>query len=298
MALAQATLVEPPQRLRWVPAGQKVRGAQHVRDSKPNQDDLRWQPIGERGVVLAVSDGHGSDHCFRSHTGAQLAVKVAVDLLAKVVSAKPGPPDEGTSVRVWNQLPLMLTSLWVAAVRRDLQERPFTVDEQALLRTVEGAAGGATDQQLLAYGATLLAVAATERYLMLLQIGDGEILLVADDSEEALSALPEDPTLIANETPSLCLPHAHECFRRRVLRLDGAVPRLVLLITDGYPNSFETGAGFRQVGRDLRDAIRRRGLDAVEADLARWLDEASREGSGDDCTLGLIWREDALPEEA
>jgi hypothetical protein len=40
--------------------------------------------------------------------------------------------------------------------------------------------------------------------------------------------------------------------------------------------------------------LRADGIDPINASLKGWLEEATRSGSGDDCTLGLIVRMDAL----
>jgi hypothetical protein len=67
-------------------------------------------------------------------------------------------------------------------------------------------------------------------------------------------------------------------------------PGIVLLSTDGYSNSFATADDFLRVGSDYMQAIRTEGAEAVEKKLPAWLQEASREGSGDDITVGIIYR--------
>jgi hypothetical protein len=70
-------------------------------------------------------------------------------------------------------------------------------------------------------------------------------------------------------------------------------PALILVSTDGYANSFGSEADFRKVGSDLLDLLRNDGLDKVNANLDAWL-EASRSGSGDDVTLGCLFRRDSV----
>ena len=100
-----------------------------------------------------------------------------------------------------------------------------------------------------------------------------------------------DRRLFANETTSLAGKQAWRDFRVAFQALSGPPPALVLLTTDGYPNSFRDDQGFLQVGADLVQLIRADGLDAVRANLDTWLSEASAAGSGDDITVALIWRE-------
>jgi hydrogenase maturation factor len=66
---------------------------------------------------------------------------------------------------------------------------------------------------------------------------------------------------------------------------------LIVVTTDGYPKSFTTDADFLQVAPDLLRAIRSEGYDAVTGKLSAWLNDASLAGSGDDMSLGLLYRD-------
>jgi hypothetical protein len=147
----------------------------------------------------------------------------------------------------------------------------------------------------------------TERFLLYLQLGDGDILTVAADGR-VTRPLPQDERLFANETTSLCSPGgqgkqrnqprapagAWSEFRARVQIQRPPSPALILVSTDGYANSFGSEADFLKVGSDLLDLLRSDGLDKVNASLGAWLEEASRSGSGDDVTLGCLFRRDSV----
>ncbi|HEV2763846.1 MAG TPA: protein phosphatase 2C domain-containing protein, partial [Pyrinomonadaceae bacterium] len=173
--------------------------------------------------------------------------------------------------------------------------RPFTKEELEKVEKKDGpqALKLVACNPLLAYGATSLTVAVAESFALYLQLGDGEILNVSGAGEVA-RALPEDERLFANETTSLCTPDAEKNFRVRLQPFAGEPPALVVLSTDGYVNSFSDSAGFFKVGSDLLEMLRADGFDPINASLKGWLEEATRSGSGDDCTLGLICRMDAL----
>jgi hypothetical protein len=147
----------------------------------------------------------------------------------------------------------------------------------------------------LAYGATSLSVLLTPTYALYLQLGDGEIINVSAQGE-IKQPLPEDARLLANETTSLCLDKAAEDFLFAVYPHGaGDLPALILLTTDGYYNSFSTTAGFHQVGSDLIQMLRDPdGFGTVNRSVKSWLEEATAAGSGDDCTLAIICRMDAL----
>ena len=297
---------------RWSVITASVPGASHARTGLPNQDAVGHSagaqapgPAPGEPLVLALADGHGSPHCFRSDVGSRIAVDVALHTLSRFLRDRHDLPG-GEVDREAPRLPAELVERWLEQVGRHLAEHPFASEEIALLRAkteapADADALRATPAELpdgaaaLAYGSTLLAVALTDGFALFLQLGDGDILLVPDGEGEPQPALPPDPALIANETTSLCMPQAQRHFRYRFLALDDAAPRLILASTDGYPNSFQDDADFRKVGSDLRNTLRTDGMAPVAQALPGWLSDASLEGSGDDATLGLLWRLDPAP---
>jgi hypothetical protein len=107
--------------------------------------------------------------------------------------------------------------------------------------------------------------------------------------------MPEDERLCGNQTTSLCDRESWREFRVVFHALAETAPALVLVATDGYANSFRDDAGFLQVGTDLLLILRTDGLEAVKKDLESWLTETSQEGSGDDITLGVLYRQGTIP---
>src|SRR5208282_1676163 len=84
-------------------------------------------------------------------------------------------------------------------------------------------------------------------------------------------------------------------FRIRFQPVEQMLPALILLSTDGYANSFRTDADFLKVGSDILATMRDEGPDYVKSNLESWLLEASQAGSGDDVTVGLVYRVDGIP---
>jgi hypothetical protein len=191
-------------------------------------------------------------------------------------------------------LPAALVRAWLAAVTNHLAAHPFSRNEFNLLDVNGSETGGqaAQSNSQEAYGTTILAAAVTADFILYLQLGDGEILIVADEGEVS-SPLPKDQRLFANETTSLCSEDAWRDFRVCFQIISNAPPSLILLSTDGYPNSFRDEAGFLKVGSDILEMIRAEGLDTVNEHLGSWLREATYAGSGDDVTLGIICSVDA-----
>lgn len=285
----------PPE---WRIIGETVPGASHRRVGIPNQDSILHMRESARSLplVLSVSDGHGSNKCFRSDRGSRFAVKKAAQLVGEFLDERRGRFDHAELESKGKELlPREFVKRWRDAVEADLKARPFSPEEFSALERKDGSRGRTLVEAnpLLAYGATSLTVAVEESFILYLQLGDGDILTVSG-SGEINRPLPEDDRLFANETTSLCSAGAEQDFRFRVQQISGEPPALILLSTDGYVNSFSDEAGFLKVGNDLLEMLRTDGFDFVNESLKGWLEEATHKGSGDDTTLGIICRMEAL----
>ena len=283
------------QLLAWRITGATVRGASHRRSDLPNQDALAWRSPTASGApaVLAIADGHGSPLYIRSDRGARIAVHTAIALLADFAAAHATTPALSAVKRVAaERLPRDLVLTWNQGVAADLAAEPISEREiaAAKIRAPRAALDRLADDPRLAYGATLLAAVLTQRYLLAVQLGDGDILTVNDDGTAAHWPLAPDPLLIANETTSLCSPDAWRHVRTYLQPVHAAAPQLVLLATDGYANSFVDQGGLLQAGGDMLTAIRDEGLAAVSRQLPAWLRATSAAGSGDDITVALAVR--------
>jgi serine/threonine protein phosphatase PrpC len=287
---------QPHPRIGWSAVGQSVRGAAHLRTGLPNQDAIRWLPASGAGppLILAVSDGHGSAKYFRSHIGSERAVETTAWLIQDLLDGQPDPANLSAIKRTAeDRLPQQITRRWKQAVAEHLKQAPLTADELGTLEQQDGVAArqAIADDPSLAYGATILAVLVAETFILYLQLGDGDMLVVAEDGR-VTRPLERDARLFANQTTSLCSTDAWRDVQVRFQALVDPPPALILLATDGYANSFVNEAAFLQVGTDILEMIRTEGLEAVQESLETWLSEASQAGSGDDITLGILCRAD------
>jgi len=259
----------------WKIGGASVRGASHIRRGADNQDAVKFLlPDGEGASIIgAVSDGHGAPAHSRSAIGSRLAVEAATTILGwDVDSADEADLDDGLAQDVSDH--------WRALVAEHVAAEPLG-EEQLLL---------ARGQSVLAYGATLIAFKLTPGIGQMLQIGDGDLLLGFPDGRLE-RPLRSDEGLHGEETYSLCLNDAARHFRTATFwrEADDAWPDFVFLSTDGISKSFADEAGFRAAVEQLR-TIARADWDALIASLPEWLNEVSRNGSGDDSTTCIAVR--------
>ncbi len=286
---------------RWQVGGDSVRGAAHFRSGLPNQDSIAMR-VGSDGstpIILSVSDGHGSPKCFRSDIGAKLASEVAVDVTSRFIAGLGQAAASEIKRAAESYLPRDIVATWRCKVAEHLLSHPFSASELLILgckdepRSADDLAG--RNEFFLAYGATLVLVAVLDSCIFYLQLGDGNVITVSS-SGEVKAAMTADPELIANETTSLCMPKAPSLFRSRFHLIQVDTPALIVASTDGYVNSFASTEDFLKSGPDLLSILQRSGMDEVLGALPSWLNASSQDGSGDDVSLGFIWRQPLLAE--
>jgi len=135
-----------------------------------------------------------------------------------------------------------------------------------------------------------LGVLVSKNWLLYVQLGDGDILMV-DPAGRATRPLPvREDGLVGEETHSLCERNAQRNFQVRVVPLQDHDPVMILVSTDGLNKSYSHDEGFLKVGSDLLNMVRKDGIRALESQLPELLNEVSRTGSGDDVSLGVIKR--------
>jgi len=293
-------MTENKNSIEWRVIGETVPGATHLRAGIPNQDSILCVRESSRSlpIVVSVADGHGSPKCFRSDFGSQFAVKKAAQIVGEFLDERRGRFEQAeVESKGKEYLPKEFVKKWRKTVEYHLKNNPFTEDEFKRLEEKSGANSRKLIEEnpLLAYGTTSLTVALEEDFVLYLQLGDGDILNLSA-AGEVTKPLAEDPRLLANETTSMCLPKAENDFRFFVQKISAeANPAMILLSTDGYLNSFSSEAGFFQAATDILEMLRtENGFGDVNDNLKAWLEEATQMGSGDDSTVAIVYRPDAL----
>ena len=281
----------------WRAIGKTVRGASHTLTNLPNQDAIGWKIGSPEGVplIMSISDGHGSERYFRSNRGSRFAVDATIQVLDNFLKTLPDSKDLAQVGQLAEELiPEAILKAWENLVQLDLTNQPFTDEEFARLIEKRGrdARDKAEQNPLVAYGATVLGVAATTNFIIYLQLGDGDILCV-DPSGKTTRPYPRDERLVGNETTSLCTLTPTD-FRLRVAPISHNEPALIILASDGYCNSYPDEEKFLRTGITFLKAIRTEGMDAVNATLDRTLEYTSSHGSGDDISMGILKRSELL----
>lgn len=291
--MVKTSTIQKNRPISWKTAHASVRGSSHVRSGLPNQDSAACSVVEGDGArsttaVVAVSDGHGGARHFRSQVGSALAVNISINVVRQFLTQFDGSAGAASLTQAHiDALQQTLVADWTQAVLSDFASNPFTAEElDPLDAQGEESRASVEESPVLAYGATLLIAAGTEQLLIFLQLGDGEILSVSADGVTT-RPLPQDERLVGNQTTSLCQPDAWNDFRSAWVVAPN-LPALVLLSTDGYMNSFRSDEDFLKIGADYLQILREQGIASLNEEMPAILEEATRQGSGDDITLAVL----------
>lgn len=299
--IEEEKVVEKPKG--WSFIGRSIRGSLHLLRGIENQDAI--DPEGDASgedLVVCISDGHGGDRYFRSKQGAEFAVEVSKEMLTGFFDiARENQVTASVIDTSRERIPKKIVEKWSEKVLTHEAENPFTGEEKEKLRQKEIEKlenGNELAREAIiktAYGATLLSVVVTKDYIIYVQLGDGDLLMVSKEGKVS-RAFTRDSHLIANETTSLCSKDAWKHFDVKFQNISSNPPALIMLCTDGYANSFVDEESFLSVASDIWEFIIEDGADEVSKSLSGWLEEASKEGSGDDITVGILYRNEAVKE--
>jgi len=251
----------------WAAGGRSVRGAEHERTGRPNQDALAVAQT--PCAFVAVADGHGSSRYTRCEIGAAIAVDVARDVLPAYVG------DERALDVVRDEIAERIVGRWRARVAEHLDAHPIDADEDARI------AGPAA----YAYGTTLVAIAARGDDVLAVQVGDGDALLA--DASGVRRLIPRDLRFTFNITASLCLADAVD--QVRVARTVARAPALGVAATDGYAKALASDRELDDLVAELYERIARDGVDRALTALLADVAGTSANG-GDDVTVGILYR--------
>ena len=287
---------------KWLVYSKSVMGALHSLTGYSNQDSILWkQSHNSDTIVMSVADGHGSDIHFRSKVGSLLAVKTAVATLFKLFHNQPIEIDNVSQVKdiIRYSVPRLLVHNWADQVQYHVQQHPFSNNEIDLILKKKGPIilEKIINNPKIAYGSTLLTVVVTKNYFIFFQLGDGDILIV-DHNRNVRNMFSnqdgdsDDRSLIESivHTDSLCMDNSWLEFKTGIFDFQAIKPKLILLTTDGYCNSFNSESGFLKIGLDYLALLEKFGYSYLSQNLYHILRQTSQEGSGDDISLGLIYQ--------
>ena len=259
----------------WKTMSCSVKGARHVHNGTLCQDAVLVQKF-EDMFVLSVADGHGDPKHAHSDKGSQFAVETACKIVREALQSI---DDEKTGQECQDILRSSIAGRiaweWNARCKQEHLQNP--------------SADGEWSEEIVLYGTTLLVIGFSETWLIVYQLGDGDILFM-DKENQPHFPFPEE-SISGIFTDSLCQKNHLEKAQIYCQKYTGNITR-ILLSTDGIRDCL---AGSRekliQFANWLEQKISREGSQETQEAMKSWLSELSLRGNGDDNSFALLWSE-------
>lgn len=251
--------------------------------------------------IVAVADGHGDITCMRSDIGSREAVRIAVECLKDFAQdAISMQSQEGYRTILeqletdrYNKRPQVLEPLtntiiskWHTWVYNDIKENPLTENELDSSGRYEEFYRNEKELAHI-YGTTLIAALMLSDFLVLIQQGDGRCDVFYEDGTVE-QPIPWDEKCFENMTTSMCDKDAAKNIRSCIISLKDKKVIACYLGTDGVEDFYSNMEGTHNFYRGLTCELNERKEIDFFSYLNELLPEFSRQGSGDDISVGGI----------
>ncbi len=282
----------------WCIITGSVQGTTHKSLVIPNQDAIGFdQDIPEHlPVILSVADGLGSFEFFRSDRGSKFAIQAAIEAGRSLIKDFPVLTDSIKDV-IRDKFCKTFVDLWMELVIKDYEDDPpdrslVEATEKRVSFFLQNAEGEERDKQKKAYltaypySTTSITLIATAQYLIVVQIGNGDIVMIESDGQVSRPFLPilQDIGVLTLAIPQCW--KLFDIFYRETF--SAALPAAIFLSTDGYSNSYEYDFEkfLTSVFHNFFLTYER---EAIQDGINTFLDRISTEGDGDDTTIGILY---------
>jgi hypothetical protein len=272
-----------------------AQGERHKKYGQPCEDFALHYRDGRRSVAI-VSDGHGSDMCFRSGRGSRFACEAAAECFGNFTGqlfTDYSRRGKFGSKKCYSAFDVLLPGLcasiheaWKRRALDDWKNDPPAFETLDLDRDIYD------ENVFVAYGCTLIAVTATSAFWFGVQIGDGKCIALEDGGGFS-EPIPWDEACQFNVTTSLCEENAPDLFRHFA---GDELPEALFIGTDGVDTSFtleENGKKTAGMYRIILDNFKGEGFEKGCRQLEDFLPVLTGRGSGDDVSIaGILFGEE------
>ena len=254
-------------------------GSSHIRKNICCQDKSGYFGNSKYSAIV-VCDGHGSEKHFRSNIGASLAVSIVKELLDSFSELVIKETAINRCLIRMKELEKNIIYHWRKAVESYMESNPFIDSELCLLNDANKRE--VLQNFFLAYGTTFLCVAEIGNFVYIVQLGDGNCVLVKDNS--IVFPVETDDRLKFNFTTSLCADDAFNNIRDKVLPVEAGT--IFVLTSDGVYNSFENEEAYVDF---VKTVCENTASNELNTELQDFLPKLSKNGSGDDVSLAILF---------
>ena len=271
-----------------------VIGYRHIKEEIPCEDASISYFDSSGFSIIAVADGHGDPSCSRSEIGSQFAVDIARSCMKDFAIEFQNNNIDFESRRAQNECIKQLTdsiiSKWYERVEEDLLENSLSDEEIKNSGDYKNDYLNGIKLEHL-YGTTLIAALKIQKYLILIQQGDGRCDVIYEDGT-INQPIPWDDRCSGSTTTSMCNSDVVNSIRHSVLNINEAPVIACYLGSDGVEDSYHDNEinqlGTHRFYMDLTRRLIEMGLENFENHLEEYLLEFSKKGSGDDVSIAGI----------
>lgn len=266
-----------------------VHGAGHIKKGQPCEDSSITLED-EVCKIFVVADGHGDSNCPRSKTGSEYICRIASEELKSFAGTIReqeweqklfSPRSKEQLVR---QLIASIIGKWKMAVNEEFRQNPLTAEERSnCAKYISQYDAGKRIEHI--YGTTMIAGLLTDKYLLLLQQGDGRCD-VFDQQGSVSQPIPWDDRCFSNVTTSLCDTDAIPSCRYEVVDVQEHPVAACMAGSDGVEDSFFSMDLVHSYYRDLLKYAVEHSVTELRDYLEEVLPEFSANGSNDDTSIG------------
>lgn len=259
-------------------------GYTHINNKKPCQDYSSTYRDPQR-IIITCCDGHGGNKYIRSHIGSHMASNAIVNVFASVHHSFFRLKED----EIENKIKLSILCEWNKLVEGQMSEKPIKKYETQMLDDDEILMLKAN--HAMAYGTTLTGALLLGNKLLVVKIGDTEVIGVKKGELVDIFDNSDDPA--ANVTYSMCQDDAFKYLKVKLLDfrdLDG-----IILCTDGLTSPYQSYDNFNQslIKPMINKIINTKSLSYID----EFIEEiASDLGVGDDVSLSFII-DDNIPKK-
>lgn len=240
-----------------------------------------------RMAVVSVCDGHGSEHHFRSNRGSKIGCSIALESIREFIENNPKIADTNSFEldKLVRHLKEHIIYRWNEETKRDFDSYPLSVEEMTHLKEKDKdeytSSLTVTDYGNI-YGTTFIAGVITKDFYLILQLGDGNAVIL--DQRGFYQPVPEDENIHFQFTTSICQKDAISSFRHAY---GFSSPVALILSSDGFRNSFINDEYYLSTLKDILTDIKNENADSIKKGLEEDLPVLSKKGSGDDISLAV-----------
>lgn len=278
----------------WEVIGTTVQGPDHKRRGKSNQDAIGWsqKKPGHLPIILSVADGLGDEMFSRSGKGSQFAVDASIEICNRHIRKIHRWREGQIRHRLLNEI----IECWNQKISEDLKSEPFSPEEERLsTKYVQHFLSKIPEEERIdpsifirsyPYSTTLNTVIVTPAAIIVLQIGDGDIVIVREDgSTKEVFSLQMD----CGRVIPLSYPNVRDSCNVCRRSMEQAKPLIIYLSSDGYSAGYDSSkVDFEEIiAFEFHSNIQKFSIVDIQTALPSLLEELSQ-GSGDDLTLGII----------